>query len=155
MEYIYATGGREKYFKAENVGDCVTRAITLATGKDYLEVYKALKELAKKENTKKHSKSSVRDGVYKETWKRYLELIGWEKVSTIKKGDPRRMHLTDDECPKDPVCIIQLSKHLVCLKNGVIYDTYNCSEKHFYDREGNLCVNNQRLIYSYYVPKLV
>lgn len=155
MQWVYATGGREKYFKAENVGDCVTRAIALATGKDYMEVYKSLKELAKLESIKKHrggKRSSVRDGVYKETWKKYLEEIGWVKVSTMKKGDPRRVHLTEEECPKDAVCIVQLSKHLVCLKNGIIYDTYNCSEKTYYDMYGELCMNNERVIYSYWIP---
>lgn len=39
MKMVYATGGREKYYDAIKVGDCVTRAIANATGKDYKEVY--------------------------------------------------------------------------------------------------------------------
>ena len=45
MEFIYSDGGRSKYFKAEHVGDCVTRAICNATGMDYKEVYDALKDV--------------------------------------------------------------------------------------------------------------
>lgn len=151
MNFIYSTGGREKYFKALNVGDCVTRAICLATGKDYLEVYKRLKELAKAESTKKHQKqSSVRDGVFGETYKKYLKEIGWQKVATIKKGSPERMHLTEEEIP-DGVFIAQLSRHLVCVKDKVIYDTYNSSIKEYYDEFGNLVINDKRVIYSYWV----
>lgn len=124
-------------------GDCVTRAICNATGKDYKEVYDRLKELAKLENTKKHrgnKRSSVRDGVFKETWKKYLEEIGWVKVSTMSLGSRERIHLNEDELPNG-ILIVQVSKHLTCVKNRVLYDTYDCS------REGT------RMVYSYYVNK--
>ena len=49
MKFQYSDGGRSNYFKAANVGDCVTRAICNATGKDYKEVYNALNERAKNE----------------------------------------------------------------------------------------------------------
>lgn len=153
MEFVKASGGREKYFKATNVGDCVTRAICNATGKDYLEVYKRLKELSEKESTKRHrgnKKSSVRDGVFKETWKKYLKEIGWKKVSTMKRGDPSRIFLTEDDLPNG-VLILQLSKHLTCVKDKVIYDTYNCSVKSYIDSNGDVIVNDKRLIYSYYI----
>ena len=52
MEFVYSDGGRSKYFKANNVGDCVTRAICNATGKDYKEVYDALNDMAKRESVK-------------------------------------------------------------------------------------------------------
>lgn len=32
MKFHYSDGGRSNYFKATNVGDCVTRAICNATG---------------------------------------------------------------------------------------------------------------------------
>ncbi len=124
MKWIYSTGGREKYFKAQKVGDCVTRAICNATGKDYKEVYDRLKEMAKKEHTTRHrghKKSSVRDGVFKETYKRYLVEIGWTRKQTIFKGDSARMHLTPNEIPNG-VIIVELSKHLTCIKDGIIYD---------------------------------
>lgn len=35
MKFVYATGGREKYYDFIKVGDCVTRAIANATGRDY------------------------------------------------------------------------------------------------------------------------
>ncbi|MBO7079425.1 MAG: hypothetical protein J6W64_06410 [Bacilli bacterium] len=153
MEFVYATGGREKYFKAENVGDCVTRAICNATGKDYKEVYDRLKEMSKRESVKNHrghKKSSVRDGVFKETWKRYLKEIGWVHHSTCAIGSTdRKTKLADGELPMGTL-IVQISKHLTCVKDGVIYDTYNCSIKQYYDEFGNLQINDQRCVYGYW-----
>lgn len=142
MRFIYNDGGRSNYFKANNVGDCVTRAIANATGIDYLEIYKRLKELAKQESTKRHrghKQSSVRDGVFKETWKKYLEEIGWKHISTTGIGQVEKVHLNEDELPNDKIMIVQVSKHLTCIKNGVLYDTYDCS------RGGN------RMVYGYWI----
>lgn len=153
MKFEYSDGGRSKYFKASNVGDCVTRAIAIATGIDYKEVYDRLKELAKKESVKHHrghKQSSVRDGVFKETWKKYLAEIGWKKVSTIKPGSSERVHLTESEIPNGTL-IVQLSKHLVCVKDKVIYDTYDSSKKEYYDEFGDLVINEERLVYAYWI----
>ena len=129
MEFIYATGNREKYFKAKNVGDCVVRAICNATGKDYMEVYKAITELSKKEKTgsKKKGISSARNGVYKTTNRRYIEgVLGWKWVSTMQIGSGCTTHMKKDELPSG-ILIVKLSKHLTCVIDGVIYDTYDCS----------------------------
>lgn len=142
MEFAYNDGGRSKYFRAPCVGDCVTRAICNATGKDYKEVYDRLKAMAKKESVKTHrghKKSSVRDGVFKETWKKYLEEIGWEHVITAKIGQKEKVHLNEKELPTDQTMIVQVSRHLTCVKNGVLYDTYDCT------RDG------ERMVYGYWV----
>lgn len=143
MEFIYNDGGRSKYFKAKDVGDCVTRAICNATGKDYLEVYNDLKDLAKHEHiTKRHkTKSSVRDGTSKNTTNRYIEeVLGWKKHSCSGIGVRERLHLKEDELP-DGILICQVSKHLTCVKDKVIYDTYDCS------REGT------RMVYKYWTKE--
>ena len=144
MKFIYDDGGRSKYFEATNVGDCVTRAICNATGKDYKEVYTRLKELAKEETPKQCARhrggkrSSVRNGVFKETWKKYLNEIGWVHISTMGIGTKERVHLREDELPKDETIIVQVSKHLTCVKNGIIYDTYDCSR------------GGERMVYGYW-----
>ena len=48
MKFVYSDGGRSKYFKGKNVGDCVTRAICNATGLDYKKVYDDLSAMQKK-----------------------------------------------------------------------------------------------------------
>lgn len=137
MDFVKCDGGRSKYFRAENVGDCVTRAICNATGKDYMEVYKALNEMAKRERTKNHrggKRSSSRNGVFKETWKRYLSDLGWVWHSTMGIGTGCQVHLRDGELPGKGVLIVSVSRHLTCVKDGVLYDTYDCT------RDGNRCV---------------
>lgn len=135
MNFIYNDGGRSNYFKKENVGDCVVRAICNATGKDYKEVYDAINVMAKSERItkRKHDKSSARNGVYKETWKKYLESLGWKWHSCMSIGSGCTTHLRSDELPKGTI-IVQVSKHLTCVKDGVLYDTYDCS------RNGTRCV---------------
>ena len=153
MKFVYCDGGRSKYFKAENVGDCVTRAIANATGIDYKVIYDRLKELSEKESVKYHrghKQSSVRDGVFKETWKKYLKEIGWVKHSTCGIGSADKMHFTEEEVPNG-ICIIQLSKHLTCIKDKVIYDTYDCSVKEYTDFEtGEDVINDKRCVYAYW-----
>ena len=140
MKFVFSDGGRSKYFKAENVGDCVTRAICNATGRDYKEVYRAINSMAKAERTEKHrggKRSSSRDGVFKETWKGYLESIGWVWHPTMKIGSGCQIHQREHELPKGKL-IVSVSKHLTCVKDGVLYDTYDCSR------------NGTRCVYRYY-----
>lgn len=136
MKFVFSDGGRSKYFKAENVGDCVCRAICNATGMDYKEAYKALNIMAKEERTAKHrggKRSSSRDGVFKETWKGYLNSLGWVWHPTMQVGGGCKVHLREDELPSGTL-IVSVSKHLTCVKDGVLYDTYDCS------RDGTRCV---------------
>jgi len=149
MEFVYNDGGRSKYFKEKNVGDCVTRAIAIATGKDYLEIYNDINELAKRERTGKRKKkiSNARSGVYKQTDRKYLESLGWKWIPCSKIGVGCTMHLNENELPQGTI-ICQVTKHLVCVKDGVIYDTYNSSIK--YDKDGNLV---DRCVYGYFVKE--
>lgn len=134
--FVYSDGGRSKYFKADKVGDCVVRAIANATGKDYKAVYDDINELSKRERTgsRKLGKSSARNGVYKSTIKKYIEgVLGWSWFPTMAIGSGCQTHLTAEELPKG-VLIVSVSKHLTCVKDGVIYDTFDCS------RNGTRCV---------------
>ncbi len=132
MEFIYNDGGRSKYFKASRVGDCVTRAIANATGKDYKEVYDALNAIAKStKNTYKGEqlKSSSRNGVHKKVYHKYLTSLGWVKHVTCGIGEGVKMHLNENELPSGNL-IVEIARHLTNVRDGVIYDTYNCSEKY-------------------------
>ena len=46
MEFIYDDGGRAAAGFKGKTGDCVTRAIAIATGRPYREVYDRLNEIA-------------------------------------------------------------------------------------------------------------
>ncbi len=155
MKFNYNDGGRSKYFKTTNVGDCCTRAIAIATGKDYKEIYDRLNEMAKKESVKnhrRHKRSQSRNGVFKETWKRYLKEIGWIHHKTCELGSKEdKLKFVDGALPSEGRVIVQLSKHLTCLVDGVINDTYDCSKKEYYDwSSGDLMVNSERCVYGYW-----
>lgn len=125
LKWKYDDGGRSKYFKASRVRDCAVRAIAIATGKDYKEVYDALKKL--------NGGKSCRNGTPKKVIKAYLKVIGWKWHATMKIGQGCKTHLCKKELPEETL-IVQVSSHLVCIKDGVIHDTHDCS------RDGNRCV---------------
>ena len=136
MKFIHSDGGRNKYFKASNVGDCVCRAICNATGEDYKKIYDLINELSKNERTSKRKRgtSNARSGVYKSTEKKIIEdILGWKWHSCMTIGSGCKVHLTDSELPNGNL-IVRVSKHLTCVKNGILYDTYDCS------RNGTRCV---------------
>ena len=142
MKFMYNDGGRSKYFKGKNVGDCVTRAICNATGKDYKEVYDAINLLAKSEHKGKRKRgvSTARNGVYRNTYKKYIEgLLGWKWISCSGIGVGVTKHLNGYEMPAKGTYIVKVSKHLTCVKDGVLIDAYDCSR------------GGTRAVYGYWV----
>ena len=136
MRYVYSDGGRSKYFKG-TAGDCVTRAICNATGLDYKEVYDTLFKMIKAKPSKKASGSkgtTPRNGVPIKIIHSYLEQqLGWVWHPTMEIGQGCRVHLAARELPAGTL-IVQVSGHITCVKDGVLYDSYDCT------RGGNRCV---------------
>ena len=140
MKFIYDDGGRSKYFKSSDAGDCVCRAISIATEMDYKVIYDLLNEYVSKERKHKHEKFSVsaRDGIRKTTMRKVLADLGWKWIPTMNFGTGCTVHLKEDELPCGRL-IVQVSKHLTCVIDGALHDTYDCS------REGTRCV------YGYFI----
>lgn len=128
MEFVKSYGGREKYFKKLNVKDCVTRAICNATDIDYKEIYDDLKIYIKCFRNKKgiydSKKESPRNGTPMEVTKEYIEKkLEWtwtpiEHFATIGQY----------QFPKT-TCLVQMRNHVTCIKNGDIYDSWDCRKK--------------------------
>ena len=70
-----------------------------------------------------------------------LKELGWTFIPLMEIGKGCQAHLKANEIPMNDTIICRVSKHLVCVKNGVLNDTYNCS------RGGTRCV------YGYYIKK--
>ena len=144
MKFVNADGGRSKYFNGSS-GDCVCRAICNATGKDYKEVYDDLdkyikyhKEHSRRRKHKFSKNSSAGSGVPKTLSRKYLEeLIGWKWHPLMTIGSGCKVHLKEDELPSVTL-IVRVSRHLTCVKDGVLYDTYDCTR------------DNTRCVYGYY-----
>ena len=135
MKWTYNDGGRSKYFKKADVRDCVCRAVAIGSGMDYMDVYRLINKLAQTEvmEKKQRHRSSARDGVYKQTTRALLSALGWEWHPVMGFGTGCRMHMKKSELPSGTI-IVKLSRHLACVKNGVLHDTFDCS------RGGTRCV---------------
>ena len=139
IEFVYDDGGRAAAGYRGHTGDCVCRAIAIATQRPYQQVYDDLNSLGARErkSAKRRGKSSARTGVYKPTIRRYLASLGWQWHSTMGIGTGTRVHLRADELPAGRI-IVQLSKHNAAVIDGVLHDLFDCS------REGT------RAVYGYW-----
>lgn len=139
MKAIYNDGGRAAAGFKGQTGDCTCRAIAIATGKPYLDVYNELNALGQLERKSKRraSKSSARTGVYVTTIRKYMALLGWTWVPTMFIGSGTTVHLKDGELPMGNL-IVQVSKHSTAVLDGVINDTHDPQR------------GGKRAVYGYY-----
>lgn len=142
MKFKFDDGGRSNAGYKGFTGDCVCRAIAIATEKPYKEVYDLINEFGKKERTgkRKRGRSNARTGVYKNTIKKVMTYYGWEWTPTMQIGQGCKVHLKENELPAGRL-VVNVSKHCTAVIDGVIHDTYDCS------RDGTRCV------YGYYIKK--
>lgn len=131
MKWTYNDGGRAAAGYKGDAGDCVVRAIAIATGLPYQKVYEDLWKGS--ERLHKRHRGSPRNGVYKRVFRPYLEALGWKFVPTMGIGTGCKFHLRDGELPLGTI-IASVSRHLVTLIDGVIQDTHDPG------REGTRCV---------------
>lgn len=130
LNFEFNDGGRSKYYRATEVGDCAVRAAAIATGKDYKEVYDLFKAFEGK---------SPRNGVSKATSRKVLAKLGGRWIPTMKIGSGCKVHLAQNEIPMQGRIVAAVTGHLTAVIDGVINDTYDPS------RDGTRCV------YGYWV----
>lgn len=94
--------------------DCVIRAISCATNKSWDYVYDYLSDIAQYEGTLLDKRDFVR-GYLDRTYQRLDNIYG-----TV--GQVSGMF------PNDTL-LITMRGHIVCSKNGVIYDTFDCRDR--------------------------
>lgn len=127
MEFIKSQGGREKYFKRANVKDCVVRAICNATGEDYQKTYDGVRQCQEKfyrqMGVYKGKKVSPRNGVPQEVTKEYIE-----KELKWKWHPLKNANILDHKFGKSTY-IVQMKKHLTCIKENKLYDSWDCQNK--------------------------
>lgn len=138
--FVFDDGGRaDAGFKGE-ARDCVTRAVTIATGATYQETYDAINALiAAQRKSPSRDTSSARTGTAKLITNRLMASIGWTWTPTMEIGSGCMVHLRADELPSG-VLIAKVSGHVVAVIDGVMHDTYDPS------RGGTRCV------YGYWQP---
>jgi hypothetical protein len=133
--FHFNDGGRLAAGYKGKAGDCVVRAIAIATGCPYQQIYDMVNRAAVHERTgkRKRGTSNARTGVYKTSIKRVMKSLGWVWTPTMQIGSGCTVHLRAGELPPGRL-VVSVSKHLTAVIDGVIHDTHDCS------RRGTRCV---------------
>ncbi len=122
MKFIYDDGGRAAAGYKGLAGDCVARAVAIASGRPYEEVYNDLSRLAGRE--RKSRGATARNGIHtsRKWFKDYMRSIGFVWVATMGIGTGCKVHLHDGELPPGRL-VVAVSKHYTAVIDGVVHDT--------------------------------
>lgn len=107
--------------KDKRTGDCVIRAIAVATGKSWDDILDDLTEIS-------HDKKVLLDE--KDCYGEYLEQLGFVKCKQMRKSDNTRYRGYEflDKIDKDDIIVCHMgSHHLTAIKNKKIWDSWDCS----------------------------
>lgn len=137
MNWVKDDGGREASGHPKHSGDCVVRAVAIATGSSYQEVWEDLESYCLSGRKRKRFSSPAK-GIQIPLLKKYLALKGFRWVPLMGIGTGCRYHLRSDELPSGTL-IVNLSLHVAAVVDGVLHDLSDCS------RGGTRCV------YGYWV----
>lgn len=134
IPFEHDDGGRVAAGFRGSTGDCVTRAITIASGAPYREVYDTIHAMLRADpKCKARGKTSPRDGVPRRIYDPLLATLGFVWTPTMGFGTGCTVHLLPEELPPGRL-VVRLSKHVAAVVDGVLHDTYDCS------RGGTRCV---------------
>lgn len=136
MKHIFNDGGRAAAGYKGKTGDCVVRAVAIATGLPYKEVYDALASANQRTRIRRASgKRTARSGVWVtgKPFMDYMASIGWRWTPTMHIGSGCKVHLRDGELPTGRL-VVSLSRHYTAVIDGVIHDRFNP------ERDGTRCV---------------
>jgi hypothetical protein len=137
--WVYHDGGRAAAGYRGIANDCTTRAIAIAAEMSYQEVYDLVNVYGKRYPPKNPRKrSSARTGIPKSSIDKLMKELGWKWMPTMGIGTGCQVHLRAAELPPGRL-IVRVSKHMVAMIDGVLYDIGDPS------RDGDRCV------YGYYV----
>jgi hypothetical protein len=142
MKFEYTDGGRVAAGFKGSTGDCVVRAVAIATEQPYGEVYEVLSAGCRTQRQTKRSnvKASARNGVHvqRKWFKDYMTSIGWMWTPTMGIGTGCTVHLADGELPMGRL-IVSVSKHYTAVIDNVIHDTHD-PQRPASDLMGGRCV---------------
>jgi hypothetical protein len=167
-EFQFNDGGRSLYYKGKG-GDCVTRAVAIASGLDYKEAYDALAKGNASQRKSKHDKGTRRKTALrgidtKRKWfKDYMASLGFVWVPTMQIGEGCAVHLCQEELPSGRL-VVAVSRHYTAMIDGVIHDTYNpqrtwsrpdkgeeLSSNEFRTESNNMIHAETRCVYGFWI----
>lgn len=139
LPWLFNDGGRADAGFRGTTGDCVTRAITIAAGLDYREVYDALYDANRAYAARgARATRAVRDpsprlGALPSVWKPYVESLGGIWTPAMSIGSGCKIHMAPGELPEGRL-LVRLSRHVSAVLDGVVHDVYDPC------RDGTRCV---------------
>lgn len=110
--------------KSTKSGDCVVRALSIALDLGWDEVYHDLCQLGGQ------IKRMPNDA---ENYRTYLINAGLIRTGiSNKKGSKRPTVDSFARSHKEGTYILEVANHIVTVRDGYYYDTWDCGEKHLY-----------------------
>lgn len=124
--FVFNDGGRKAAGYKGTTGDCGIRALAIAAGRPYQEVYDLLAELAKRERlTKRHPRcSSPNNGIKTATFNKMVACYGGRWIPTMGIGTGCKVHLDAAELPSGRI-VARVSRHYTAVIDGVIHDLFD------------------------------
>jgi hypothetical protein len=140
LPWVRDDGGRAAAGYRGSAGDCVTRAVAIATGQSYQEAYDGISAAAREYSLGGLRVSgSARGGVPRPVYDAYLKDLGWTWTPVMLIGQGCTVHLRAGELPGGAL-ITRLSRHLCAVIDGTVHDTHDP------------CRGGQRCVYGYFRP---
>lgn len=102
--------------------DCVVRALSIATGKTWLQVYDELVKLGRELLELPNGNA---------TYQNYLDKIA-TRIPAKYEGSRGNKRHTPQTLPKTGLYVMSQANHLVTIKNGRVRDTWDSSNKSAY-----------------------
>lgn len=106
-------------------GYCGVRALSIATGMDWADAERHLRQYTK---AGKKGSGSLSRGIFKDDYDAALKALGWSWCAS-PKFEGRKARVSD--MPKG-IVIARQSKHFVAVIDGVANDIFDCSGKMVY-----------------------
>ena len=126
-QFTFTKSIRYKYYNANPTNkvtnDCVIRSLSFAYNKTWIDVFDELTSIARENFDVATSKD-----VYME----YVKKHGAEYIKTMTKYSRLSGGDFADQY-QEGVYILRMANHLTVCRQGIIYDTWDCSEKIVYN----------------------
>lgn len=128
MPFVYDDGGRKESGRKGNAGDCVCRAIAIASRRPYEAIYGSLAAGTGAERTTKGRPRgrTARSGIHtsRKWFKDFMRALGFQWVPCMAIGSGCKVHLSTGELPVGRL-VVAVSGHYTAVIDGTIHDTYD------------------------------
>jgi hypothetical protein len=149
LPFVFDDGGRAASGFRGEADDCVARAVAIASGLPYSEVYQAI---AKGVGAERGSQgATARRGVHtsRKWFREFMQAHGFVWVPTMQVGQGCTTHLVRGELPMGRL-VVKVSKHVVAVIDGVIRDTHDPSRSTEVTGRDGRVRRAHRCVYGYW-----